>query len=254
MTECPYCGTRLRKRAPDLKKQKKADEKIERRNEKRRERLKAQYEGGEQLQSTALARIGPVGRSPRDRPGHDFNRRLGARRPATFRHVSDWMLGQPCVHRATSRARRPCCSPRRSFILSAGYAFVCLFDFAVFRRRALSVGFGRCGVVALSGSSAARAGIGMKALARDPSATLLWARWAASPARCSPGRSMWSSTVRTCAITTRSGWRRWRWSCARLPIATDSASVWMLLGGALVGGDQRLCADAGHSARRLAGR
>ncbi|MGH2959652.1 MAG: zinc-ribbon domain-containing protein, partial [Solirubrobacterales bacterium] len=35
VTECPYCGTRLRKRAPDLKKQKKADEKIERRNEKR---------------------------------------------------------------------------------------------------------------------------------------------------------------------------------------------------------------------------
>lgn len=46
VTECPYCGNRLRKRAPDLKKQKKAEEKEERRAAKRRERLKAQYEGG----------------------------------------------------------------------------------------------------------------------------------------------------------------------------------------------------------------
>ena len=46
VTECPYCGNRLRKRAPDLKKQKKAEEKEERKAEKKRERLRAQYEGG----------------------------------------------------------------------------------------------------------------------------------------------------------------------------------------------------------------
>lgn len=46
VTECPYCGNRLRKRAPDLKKQRAADEKAERREAKRRERLRAQYEGG----------------------------------------------------------------------------------------------------------------------------------------------------------------------------------------------------------------
>lgn len=46
VTECPYCGTRLRKRAPDLKKQKKAEQKAERRAAKKRERLRAQYEGG----------------------------------------------------------------------------------------------------------------------------------------------------------------------------------------------------------------
>lgn len=46
VTECPYCGNRLRKRAPDLKKQRKLEEKEERRAEKKRAKLKAVYEGG----------------------------------------------------------------------------------------------------------------------------------------------------------------------------------------------------------------
>lgn len=46
VTECPYCGNRLRKRAPDLKKQRKLEEKTERRAQKRRDRLRSQYEGG----------------------------------------------------------------------------------------------------------------------------------------------------------------------------------------------------------------
>lgn len=46
VTECPYCGNRLRKRAPDLKKQRKLEEKHQRRAEQQRSRLRAQYEGG----------------------------------------------------------------------------------------------------------------------------------------------------------------------------------------------------------------
>lgn len=46
VTECPYCGNRVRKRAPDLKKQRQLEEREERRAEKQREKLRAQYEGG----------------------------------------------------------------------------------------------------------------------------------------------------------------------------------------------------------------
>lgn len=50
VTECPYCGTRLRKRAPDIKKAKKREAKQDKRDEKRaakqREKIRAQYEGG----------------------------------------------------------------------------------------------------------------------------------------------------------------------------------------------------------------
>jgi membrane associated rhomboid family serine protease/DNA-directed RNA polymerase subunit RPC12/RpoP len=46
VTECPYCGHRLRKRAPDLKKVKKQEEKDEKRAQKKRDKLRAVYEGG----------------------------------------------------------------------------------------------------------------------------------------------------------------------------------------------------------------
>jgi membrane associated rhomboid family serine protease len=46
VTECPYCGHRLRKRAPDLKKARKQEEKDEKRAARKREKLRAHYEGG----------------------------------------------------------------------------------------------------------------------------------------------------------------------------------------------------------------
>lgn len=50
VTECPYCGNRLRKRAPDIKKARKQeakqDKKAEKRAAKQRERLRSEYEGG----------------------------------------------------------------------------------------------------------------------------------------------------------------------------------------------------------------
>lgn len=46
VTECPYCGHRLRKRAPDLKKAKLREEKDEKRAQKKRDKLRAAYEGG----------------------------------------------------------------------------------------------------------------------------------------------------------------------------------------------------------------
>lgn len=64
VTECPYCGNRLRKRAPDLKKQKKLEEKEERRAEKKRAKLKAAYEGGRSSSGGAGAWLDTPGGKP----------------------------------------------------------------------------------------------------------------------------------------------------------------------------------------------
>ncbi|MGH2905468.1 MAG: rhomboid family intramembrane serine protease [Solirubrobacterales bacterium] len=56
VTECPYCGHRLRKRAPDLKKAKKQEEKEEKRAEKKRARLRSQFEGGGEPERGAYLR------------------------------------------------------------------------------------------------------------------------------------------------------------------------------------------------------
>lgn len=68
VTECPYCGHRLRKRAPDLKKVKKQEERDELRAskqaEKKREKLRAQYEGGgSQKPGAYLSSAGTVPRA-----------------------------------------------------------------------------------------------------------------------------------------------------------------------------------------------
>jgi membrane associated rhomboid family serine protease len=226
VTECPYCGTRLRKRAPDLKKQKKADEKIERRNEKRRERLKAQYEGG-----------GASAGAWMDTPGKPVATGIliaiaivsSVIAASNIPHVSDWMLANLVYLGDFTRA--PTVLLTAPFIhLSAGYAFVCLFGFAVFGA-GLERRFGPWVVVALW-FICGGAGIGMKALA-DPSHAALGAMG------CVAG-AMFAWTI---YVVNREDLRDYDALglaamalvvCA-LPIATDSASVWVLLGGALAG-------------------
>jgi membrane associated rhomboid family serine protease len=230
VTECPYCGKRLRKSAPDLKKQKKADEKEERKAEKRRERLKAQYEGGAsaapgawlETSSRPIATISLVTIAV-------VSSILAA---SEIPHVSGWMLSNlvynPFVHEFSSTPTVLLTAP---FIhLSAGYAFVCLMGFAIFgagvERR-----FGAWAVVALWFFTGAL-GVGLKVLV-DPThgalgamacvagALFAWTLYVVNKEdlRDYDGLGLAAIAFVVCA----------------LPLATDAASVWMLMGGAIAG-------------------
>lgn len=135
VTECPYCGNRLRKRAPDLKKQKKAEEREERKAAKKRERLRRQYEGG--------------GGDPYG-TGASTGSWLGVEtRPyatlslvaasvivsilfmSDFTKVTPWIVDNLMF--VGDLGSRPWTLLTSPFLhLSAGYAFVCLFVFAGF--------------------------------------------------------------------------------------------------------------------------
>jgi membrane associated rhomboid family serine protease len=227
VTECPYCGKRLRKSAPDLKKQKKADEKEERKAEKRRERLKAQYEGGgsaapgawletstRPIATISLVTIAVVSSI------------LAA---SEIPHVSSWMLGNlPYVPNFSTSPTVYLTAP---FIhLSAGYAFVCLMGFALFGA-GIERRFGPLAVVALWFVAGA-ASVGLKVLI-DPNhagfgamgcvagALFAWTVYVVNKEdlRDYDGLGLAAIAFVICA----------------LPLATDSASVWMLMGGALAG-------------------
>lgn len=226
VTECPYCGTRLRKRAPDLKKQRALEEKEERKAEKKRERLRAQYEGGGSSPGAWLETSSrPVATGILVAIAIVASVIAASNIP----HVSDWMLENLVYLGDFTRA--PTVLLTAPFIhLSAGYAFVCLFGFAVFGA-GLERRFGPWVVVALW-FICGGAGIGMKALA-DPSHAALGAMG------CVAG-AMFAWTI---YVVNREDLRDYDAFglaamalvvCA-LPIATNSASVWVLLGGALAG-------------------
>lgn len=226
VTECPYCGTRLRKSAPDLKKQKKVEEREERKAEKRRERLRAQYEGGgaspgawletssRPLATTVLITVSIVASI------------LAA---SGIPHVSLWML-ENLVYLG-NLGSTPTVVLTAPFIhLSAGYAFVCLFGFALFGA-GIEKRFGPWAVIALWFAAGA-AGVGMKALA-DP------AHGALGAMGCVAGALLaW-----TVYVVNREDLRDYDalglaavgFVICALPIATATASVWMLLGGTLAG-------------------
>lgn len=128
VTECPYCGHRLRKRAPDLKKQRKLEEKEEQRAAKKRARVRAQYEGGEEpgawlstggsrpiatIVLVAIAIVASV--IVVSGPGR----------------VSLWMLEHLTF--TGGLADEPWKAVTSPFLqFSFGYGFVCLFAFAIF--------------------------------------------------------------------------------------------------------------------------
>jgi membrane associated rhomboid family serine protease len=226
VTECPYCGTRLRKSAPDLKKQKKAEEKEERKAERRREKLRSQYEGGgsapgawletgsRPIATSILVTISIV---------------ASIIAASNITNVSNWML-ENLVYRGDLTSS-PVVLLTAPFIhLTVGYAFVCLFGFAIFGA-GIERRFGPWVVVALW-FICGGAGIGMKMLA-DPS------NFAYGAMGCVAG-ALFAWTI---FVVNREDLRDYDALglaaialvvCA-LPIATDAASVWVLLGGALAG-------------------
>ncbi|MFT4050006.1 MAG: zinc-ribbon domain-containing protein [Solirubrobacterales bacterium] len=131
VTECPYCGTRLRKRAPDLKKQKKLEEKHERREAKKRARLKSQYEGG----GAGPEWYDPIG----GRPIATIVL-IGAAIVASviaasgIDQVSDWMISNLIYAKFFGGISAHPWTLVTSPMLqgSFGYGFVCLFIAAIF--------------------------------------------------------------------------------------------------------------------------
>jgi membrane associated rhomboid family serine protease len=127
VTECPYCGNRLRKRAPDLKKQKKLEDKHEQKAAKKRERLRAQYEGrggatwldppgGRPTATIALVAIAVV---------------ASVIAASDLTHISSWMLDQLVFTGGLDKAPWKLFSS--AFLqYSFGYGFVCLLSFAIF--------------------------------------------------------------------------------------------------------------------------
>ncbi|MBJ7353509.1 MAG: rhomboid family intramembrane serine protease [Thermoleophilaceae bacterium] len=226
VTECPYCGTRLRKRAPDLKKQKKLEEKEERKAEKRRERLRSQYEGGG---SSPGAWLETASRPVATGILVAIAIVASVIAASDIPDVSDWMLTN-LVYRGELTSS-PAVLLTAPFIhLTAGYAFVCLFGFAIFGA-GLERRFGPWVVVALW-FICGGAGIGLKMLI-DPS------HFALGAMGCVAG-ALFAWTI---YVVNREDLRDYDALglaaialvvCA-LPIATDAASVWVLLGGALAG-------------------
>jgi membrane associated rhomboid family serine protease len=226
VTECPYCGTRLRKRAPDLKKQRKLEEKEERKAEKRRERMRSQYEGGG---STPGAWLDSPSRPVATGVLVSIAIVASVIAASGFSGVSDWML-ENLVYQGHFTSTPTVLLTAPFIHLTAGYAFVCLFGFAIFGA-GLERRFGPWVVVALW-FICGGAGIGMKILV-NPALGALGAMG------CVAG-AMFAWTI---YVVNREDLRDYDALglaaialvvCA-LPIATDAASVWVLLGGAIAG-------------------
>jgi membrane associated rhomboid family serine protease len=128
VTECPYCGNRLRKRAPDLKKQRKLEEKHAQKAAKQRERLRAQYEGG----GEAGAWLDPPGGRPLATAVLVAVAIVASVIAASgFSGVSEWMLEQLVyTGKLASAPWKLVSSPFLQY--SFGYGFVCLGVFALF--------------------------------------------------------------------------------------------------------------------------
>ncbi len=226
VTECPYCGTRLRKRAPDLKKQKKAEEREERRAEKKRARLKAQYEGGAEpgawLDSSAgrpvatavLIAISVVASV------------IAASGPGS---VSLWMLEHLVFTGSVdSEPWKIVTSPFLQY--SFGYGFVCLFVFAIF-------GAGierRFGALATIGLWIICGGLGVLAEALIAPVPVTFGAYA-----CAVGAVLaWTmvvSSLEDLRDADTLGLSAVAFVLCVLPIATDAARVSTLVGG-IVGG------------------
>ncbi|HET7778609.1 MAG TPA: rhomboid family intramembrane serine protease [Rudaea sp.] len=229
VTECPYCGNRLRKRAPDLKKEKKALEKEERREAKKRERLRAQYEGGGSSANWYDA--------PSDRPVATMVL-VGIAVVASviaasgISGVSVWMTENLIFARFFAPVtEHPWTLVSSPFLQGTfGYGFVCLFTAAVFgagiERRygaiwttAVWVFCGALGVAAEA--LLARSAISFGAYAIAVGFVLAW----------------------TIVVVNREdlrdydtlGLAAFGFVLCLLPIATDEARIWTLLGG-IIGG------------------
>jgi membrane associated rhomboid family serine protease len=227
VTECPYCGTRLRKRAPDLKKQRKLEEKEERKAEKKREKLRSQYEGGG---SSSTSWLDPYAARPVATTALIAVAIVASVIASSGDNsVTRWMWDNLAFHGSLTDAPwRLVTSPFLQY--SFGYGFVCLLTFVVFgtgiERRygpvwtvALWVVWGAFGVAAEALVATVAVSFGAYAIAVG--SLLAW----------------------TIVVVNREdlrdfdalGLAAFAFVLCALPIATDDASIWTLVGGIIAG-------------------
>lgn len=227
VTECPYCGHRLRKRAPDLKKQRKLEEKHEKKAAARRAKLRSQYEGGgaspgawldppsgRPIATIALVAIAVVASV------------IAASGPSS---ASRWMLEHLVF--TGGIASEPWKLVTTPFLqYSFGYGFACLGIFAIFGA-GIERRFGRLAVVLLWLLCGA---LGVVAEALIAPVPVTFGAYAAAAG---------AVLAWTMAIADREDLRDYdtiglaavAFVICVLPIATDAARVSTLLGG-IVGG------------------
>lgn len=232
VTECPYCGHRLRKRAPDLKKQRKLEEKADRRSARKRERLRAQYEGG--------AAPGAWLESAGGRPLGTIALLTTAIVASVIAASGDtaasrWVLEHLLF--TGNLAENPWTMVSSPFfqltpIIGAGfgYGFVCLLAFGIFgvgiERR-----FGALAVIGVWLVCGAAGVLGEAMIARVPISFGAY------------GVAVGALLAWTIQVVNREDLRDFdaiglaaiSFVLCALPIATDMASIWTLLGG-IVGG------------------
>lgn len=226
VTECPYCGNRLRKRAPDLKKQKKAEEKQERRDAKKRDRLRSVYEGGG---SGASWYDSPTGRPIATIVLLAVAIVASVLAASGLSHVSPWMAENLLLF--GSLGRNPWALVSAPFLqFWFGYGFVCLGVFALFgagiERRygpvAVVLVWLICGALGvLSESLIAPAPLSYGAYAAASGTFLAWTLVVVNREDLRDHDALGIAAIAFVL-------------CA-LPLATSAASVWSLIGG-IVGG------------------
>jgi membrane associated rhomboid family serine protease len=234
VTECPYCGHRLRKRAPDLKKQRKLEEKSERKAEKKRERLRAQYEGGGGDPYGTGASPGAWLETAGGRPIATIILVVVAilasiLAASGFSGVSPWMLDHLILFDDLSKA--PASLVTAPFLqFWVGYGFVVLTVFALFGA-AIERRFGALAVVAVWVIGGALGVLAEWLIAAAPlsygaygAAAAAFVTWMIVVVRTEDLRDHDALGIAAVAFVI----------CA-LPLATSAASVWTLIGG-MVGG------------------
>lgn len=231
VTECPYCGTRLRKSAPDLKKQKKAEEKEERKAAKKRERLRAQYEGGGVASSgeSSASWIHVESRPAATALLVTISIVASILAASGLSRVSPWMFDHLVY--AGEIGSDPWKYVTSPFIQgSAGYGFVCLGVFALFGA-GLEKRFGFLAPLAVWVISGA-IGIGLEDLLAG--APISFGAYA-----CAVGAVIaWTIVVvrqEDLRDYDAMGLAAIGFVLCALPLATDSARLWPLVGG-IIGG------------------
>lgn len=230
VTECPYCGNRLRKRAPDLKKDRKQREKAaakaEKDAEKRRKRTKSLLtgRGGGGVETPEYLSSGrpPLATSALILTAVVFS---VAARAGGFPPV-EWIIGD-------SLAERPWLLVTSPFLHGGfGYAFVCLMAVAMFGS-GLERRFGAAAVLAIWLVCGAAGVAAEFALVRD-----------ALAANGAIAISVGMMTAWLIYVLQRDDLRDYdpyglvavSAVLFAMPLVSDEASVWMILGGLASGG------------------
>lgn len=229
VTECPYCGTRLRKSAPDLKKQKKVEEREERKAAKKREKLRAQYEGGASGGGEAGSWIQVGTRPVATITLVTISVVLSVLAASGLSDVSPWIYDH-LVYTGQSGSD-PWKFVTTAFVQGlAGYGFVCLGIFAIFgagiEKRfgaiaPLAVWIVSCALGVGLESVLAKVGISYGAYAPAVGAVLAWTMVIVRQEDLRDYDTLGLAAVGFVL-------------CA-LPLATDAARLWPLVGG-IIGG------------------